>query len=255
MKQSSLVPVLLALLGALGLLCLSSGHRNSSEAPASSDVVATPLLDEDTPDQELLSEEEQSCHDLVHRLGGDQAILIRREVRLICGTYPRPEGVEFVTEASKTGGSRRVTGVSISRPSNPELPPDVWRNLVMQAIVDLPSLRQVSISSEILGDADISQLKKSLSLRELRLCCPITDSGLGEIGEMHKLKSIAIDSFGQPRFTDLGLEQLRDIPRLELALSSVKIEHDIFSSLENLSACPCRIAPWRPRSARASANV
>src|ERR1700723_425675 len=47
-----------------------------------------------------LGEQEQICQDLIRSLGGDEAILIAIEsLPLACGTYPRPEGLEFFTEA------------------------------------------------------------------------------------------------------------------------------------------------------------
>jgi hypothetical protein len=242
---SKLVPrIILFVVAISALICGWLVYRGT----ASPTAVEVALPGDSLDDREPLGEQEMICEQLIHSLGGDHAILIPVEwLPLDCGTYPRPEGLEFMTEKSKSGGAREVTEIIIGHPENANLDLQIWRDATTRAIAKLPSLRTLAISSEAIGSEGIAQFGVLPKLRELQLYGVVTDTMLSSIGELQKLETLSIDAYSSRGLTDRGLEQFANLPALrKLRLGSCSVREDVFSGLQNLRAITlihCEISP------------
>ena len=143
------------------------------------------------------------CDELVHTLGGDHTLWIDREVGVFCGSYSRPDGLEFVHEERSRSWAtlyrsdlREITSVSVSYATWNELPDSPVRAAVFGRLAHLHTLRRLSIDIEKLSASDLLPLVElpnveAVTLRGLDLGS--ADAALAVLGRMSRLHELEIE--------------------------------------------------------------
>ena len=256
-------------IAALG--CARLAYERLSSAPSAGRIGAPgelALFEETIDDLGPLSDEERLCVDLVVSLGGrpGDAILIPIEFGVDCADYPRPHGLEFVTEKSGPDGARVVVSVWIQHPEDHTLDLHVWRENTMRTLAKLSALREISITSPSFGDVELGQLptlesaafewvnidtKKLGSrnrLRALRLYeCQLTAEGGGGLRNCRALETFQF--FGSSALKSAATEQLATLPSLTVVRVYAPMSDDAFSALrepvDQGAVLPEHRAAWR----------
>ncbi len=224
-----------------------SSARASARTNAAGDLA---VLGEAADDLGPLSDEERLCVELVESLGGRprDTILIPIEIGVDCDMYPRPQGLEFVTEKSGPESVRIVVSVWIQQPEDPTLDLGVWREKTMSALAKLSALREIRITSPSFGDVELGRMPTlervalewvnvdtndlgSLSrLRELQLYeCQLTaEAG----GGLRNCRALEVFQYSGSHALDLvAAEQLGTLPRLTTVRVHAKMSDEAFAAL------------------------
>ena len=156
------------------------------------------------------------CDDLIQTLGGERTLWIDAEVGVFCGSYSRPDGLEFVHESCAPTwatmyrkGLREITSVSVTHAKWNEIPDSPVRLAVFQRLSRLHSLRRLSIHIEGLNARELLPLAELSNIEEVRLeglDDDTADEMLQILGRMSKLRELSIEfsfeSFGQVNFPE-----------------------------------------------------
>ncbi len=238
-------------IAALG--CARLAYERLSSARAGGRIGAPgelALFEETIDDLGPLSDEERLCVELVVSIGGrpGDAILIPIEFGVDCADYPRPHGLEFVTEKSGPYGARVVVSVRIQHPEDQTLDLHVWRENTMRTLTKLSALREISITSPSFGDVELGQLPtlesaafewvsigtKDLGsrnrLRTLQLYeCRLTAEGGGGLTNCRALETFQF--FGNSALKSAATEQLATLPSLTTVRVHAPMSDEAFTAL------------------------
>ena len=107
----------------------------------------------------------------------------------------------------------------------------------LEALVDLPKLRSLTLSMTSVEGAGLKHLRRLTSLVELDLHdSPVDDAGLANVSELSSIKSL---NLGGTLITNDGLSYLRNLPHLvSLDLENTKVSS---RGLENLGPLLARL--------------
>jgi hypothetical protein len=191
--------------------------------------------------------QQQICADLIASLGGKQVLWLGPEHPRECGTYDRPECLEFVVEKLDTwrsifyrDGLREITGIQITDPTyHHSFTHAMWREATWREIVKLTSVRKINLECSIVDVEGIAQLRELPNLTSLGLeCVVLSDECLRSIGQLRTLEELEITQtrttffrYDEPA-TDAGFAHLERLTRLRrLTLHGIQISDAAIAAL------------------------
>lgn len=119
-----------------------------------------------------LQRQHEICEQIISELGGLEVLWEDPEHRPNCGSYPVPEGLEFIVK-TRTGGWAggfvpihvfAVTEVVTSQPSRQDLLKDKakWKAVVLRKIGKLTTVRTLWLGDSFFSNDELAQLQQAL---------------------------------------------------------------------------------------------
>ncbi len=172
--------------------------------------------------------QQRFCDQLIHDLGGTRTLWIERDVPVRgfrCGTYSRPEGLEFVVDRRTTGlarlysgGLREVAEVYVSyAPWNAKRGSSEKRADIIRRVASLDSLREIHLNVEYITADELAPLAALTELKKVTLHTldpESADAALALLGRFPALEELSID-LGNWLLHDIrSQEQIEALSRL-----------------------------------------